>query len=72
MAAFFKALIGAIGAFPKMIDLVEKIWSSLGDALFEFKRKRAEKDLADGIEKARKDKNTCELEKAFNPDKNCD
>lgn len=72
MASFFTALFSALAAFPKLLEYVGKVIDAMNSAWFEHKRKQSGEQFDKGVERAKRDKNTCELEKAFNPSKKCD
>lgn len=65
------AILGAIAAIPKIADAFEKLLEAVNLAWFKIKKAQAEKHFDEGAKKAQKDKNTCELEQAFDPDKKC-
>jgi hypothetical protein len=66
-----KAVLGVLASLPKIISALGVFvqWVSANmDAWFEAS-KRKEMDRA--LERSKKEKNTCEQEKLFNPDKDC-
>lgn len=72
MVAFFSGLFSAIAAIPPVLAFVQMLLDAANEAMYQRKAKQAGEQFDKGAEKARKDKNTCELERAFNPDKKCD
>lgn len=53
------------------MEYAERLLAAANEALFAHKKKKASDDMNKAIEEAKKTKNTCELEKAFDPSKKC-
>ena len=53
------------------IGIAKKVWDALDEYRFGVMKKDASEQFDKGAEIAKKEKNTCELEKAFNPDLKC-
>ncbi len=66
------AILKAIAAVPKLYSIADKLINLIFGVWTEIKKGQASEQFKKGEEIARKEKNTCELEKAFNPDKRCD
>jgi hypothetical protein len=71
MLAFFTGLFGAISSFPKIMEYVSQAIAAINEAWFKHKKKEAGDNFDKGVEDAKKKKNTCELERAFDPSKKC-
>ena len=72
MLAFFTGLFSAIAAFPKILAYAERILDAANEAMYQRKKAANSEQFDKGVDRAKKDGNTCELEKAFNPDLKCD
>lgn len=59
------AVLGVLAAFPKILDLLEKIASAIVQYQEEKRKQKLRDDIDKGIEKAKKEKDTSELEKPF-------
>ena len=64
-------ILAAVAAIPRILDWLEKTWSSIVLA-WEARREAARREeMARAIERAKLDKDTCEMERLLDPAKQC-
>lgn len=65
MAAFFKAL----AAFPALISAIFRILAFIQTQIREYVKRKAEAEMIEAIEKAKKTKDSSGIDAAFDPKK---
>lgn len=69
---FVSALLGVLASLPKLIEYIEKLAAFVQSEIQRMREEKLRKDLDEAAKKAKKDKDTCQLEKLLDPSKQCD
>jgi len=72
VAAFIQLFIKALSALPPAFEFLKKLIELAQSEIQIILDERAKGELARALEKSRREKNTCEVERVFNPNQNCD
>lgn len=66
-----RALYGLLSSLPRILDLVTAGFAAISHWLEERRERKAREQLGRAIDQARETKDSCELERMFDPEKKC-